>query len=136
MEYEKFRSIWHEALAQASLMSMPPQTPLETIDLAGLSRSYKINVALGHRQPEDSFHISASLEWEWDALQATRGRFREEEILTELMGRNASGLDTIPPWLRIGLTLRGSLPYDAPIPLPGPNQWQQMNLLLQFFCYE
>ncbi len=29
MEYEKFRGIWHKALAQAGLMSMLPQTPLE-----------------------------------------------------------------------------------------------------------
>lgn len=35
MEYEKFRGIWHEALTQAGLMSMPPQAPLETIGLAG-----------------------------------------------------------------------------------------------------
>jgi hypothetical protein len=125
MEYEQFRSVWHEALAQAGLISMPPQTPLETIDLAGLSRSYKINVALGHRQPEDSFHVSTSLEWEWDALQAVRGRFQEEEILTEVMGRKASGLDTVPPWLRVDLALHGSLPYDAPIPLPDPVHWQR-----------
>jgi hypothetical protein len=125
MEYEQFRSVWHEALAQAGLISMPPQTPLETIDLAGLSRSYKITVALGHRQREDSFHVSTSLEWEWDALQAVRGRFQEEEILTEVMGRKASGLDTVPPWLRVDLALHGSLPYDAPIPLPDPVHWQR-----------
>jgi hypothetical protein len=125
MEYEKLRRIWHEALAQAGLMSMLLQTPLETIDLADLSRSYKINVTLGHRQSEGAFHISASLGWEWNALQATRSRFREEEVLTELMGQQASGLDTIPPWLRIDCTLRGSLPYNAPVLLPDPIRWQQ-----------
>jgi hypothetical protein len=31
--YELFRTIWHEALAQAGLMSTPPQKPSEMIDL-------------------------------------------------------------------------------------------------------
>lgn len=71
MEYEQFRSIWHEALAQADLMSAPPQKPSEMMDLVGLSRTYQINVALGQRQPVNSFYISARLEWQWDALQAS-----------------------------------------------------------------
>jgi hypothetical protein len=125
MEYEQFRRVWHEALAQAGLMSVSPQTPVETIDLAGLSRSYKIFVELGHRQPARTFSVFASLKWEWDALQATRGRFREEEILTDLLGREASGLDTVPPWLRVDVTLLGSLPYDSPLPLPAPARWRR-----------
>jgi hypothetical protein len=125
MNYEQFHTIWHEALAQAGLMSVPPPKPSETIDLAWLSRTYRINVRPGHSQPKDSFSVSASLGWQWDALQDARGTFREEEILTELMGRAASNLNTVPPWLRIDVTLRGSLPFDSPIPIPDPARWQR-----------
>lgn len=31
----------------------------------------------------------------------------------------------VPPWLRIDVTLRGSLPYDSPIPLPAPARWRR-----------
>ena len=55
MDYEQFRGVWHEALAQAGLMSAPPQKPSETIDLlVWFSPLYKINVALGHHQPENT----------------------------------------------------------------------------------
>jgi hypothetical protein len=32
MNYDQFRALWHEALAEAGLLSFPPR-PVETIDL-------------------------------------------------------------------------------------------------------
>lgn len=106
MNYEQFRTVWHEALAKAGLMSVPPQRPSEVIDL-------------------DLFYVSATFDWCWDALQAARSITREEDVLTELMGREAYDLDTVPPWLRIGLTLRGGLPLDSPISMPEPARWRR-----------
>ncbi|MCQ3978131.1 MAG: hypothetical protein DPW09_32295 [Anaerolineae bacterium] len=125
MNYEQFRTVWHEALAKAGLMSVPPQKPSEVLDLEGFSRTYKINVGLGMAQPKTSFYVSATFDWCWDALQAARSITREEDVLTELMGREAYDLDTVPPWLRIGLTLRGGLPLDSPIPMPEPARWRR-----------
>lgn len=121
----QFRTVWHEALGKAGLMSVPPQKPLEAIDLEGFSRTYKINVGLGMAQPKTSFYVSATLDWCWDALQAARSLTREEDVLTELMGREAYDLDTVPPWLRIGLTLRGGLPLGLPIPMPETARWHR-----------
>lgn len=125
MNYEQFRVVWHEALAEAGLMSAPPQKPSESIDLESLSRVYKINVALRLALPGSSFYVSASLDWHWDALQAARSMTREEDVLTELMGRKAYEVDTVPPWLRISLTLRGGPPLDSPIPMPEPSRWRR-----------
>ena len=125
MNYEQFRTLWHEALARAGLMSLAPFQPSETIDLAAFSRTYELNIILETARPKTWFFVSATLDWRWDALQAARSLTVEEDVLTELLGRSASDRDTVPPWLRIDLTLRATLPLDSRTPLPEPPRWRR-----------
>ena len=41
MDYDAFRELWHEALAQAGLVSVP-FWPTETVDLRHMDRAYKV----------------------------------------------------------------------------------------------
>ncbi len=65
MNYNQFRTIWHEALETAGLIPFPPR-PMEAVELDWLSRRYSIRVSLRGVQRAGPFYISAGLSWRWD----------------------------------------------------------------------
>jgi hypothetical protein len=123
MNYEQFRAAWHEALTEAGMGSyLAP--PTETTDVGRMSRTYQVYVHLGHSQEVEPFHVSASLRWTWDALQAARTATTEEDALMLFLGDERRHQDTERPWLRVDVTLHATLPWGSPLPLPEPPMWR------------
>ena len=124
MNYDQFRTIWHEALDAAGLMPFPPR-PMEAVELDWLSRRYRISVSLRGVQRAGPFYINAGLSWKWDAALAARSATTEEDLLIEVLGQDGYYLVTEQPWLRVDVTLRATLPMDAPIPMPDASAWRR-----------
>ena len=124
MNYDQFRTVWHEALDEAGLLPFPPR-PAEAVDLRWTSRTYSIHVSLRGVQRAGLFHISAGLSWKWRAALAARSATTEEDLLMELLGRDGYYLVTEQPWLRVDVTLRATLPVDSPLPMPDAGAWSR-----------
>jgi hypothetical protein len=61
------------------------------------------------------------LSWRWGALQTARTNTTEEDVLTEMLGRNALvGAPTERPWIRVDIVLKATLPYGKPLAMPAP----------------
>jgi hypothetical protein len=124
MNYDQFRTLFHEALETAGLAHVPFR-PIETVELDGIGRTYEITVTPGGAQRAGPFHVTATLGWRWGAALAARSVTSEEDLLTEILGRDGYYLVTEQPWLRVDVTLNATLPWDAPLPLPGANAWSR-----------
>ena len=123
MNYDQFRTLWHEALDAAGLMPSLPH-PMEAISLDGMSRTYKTIVVLGEQEIRP-FYVTATLSWEWDAALTARSATTEEDLLIEVLGQDGYYLVTQRPWLRVDVTLSATLPADAPIPMPDAGAWRR-----------
>jgi hypothetical protein len=64
VDYDQFRTLFHEALDAAGLMPALPQS-LEAVSFDRMSRTYETIVKLGAEQPRP-FYVTATLSWEWD----------------------------------------------------------------------
>jgi hypothetical protein len=65
--------------------------------------------------------VTASLSWRWGALQTARTNTTEEDVLTEMLGRNdLVGAPTERPWIRVDIVLKATLPYGKPLAMPAP----------------
>jgi hypothetical protein len=124
MDYDLFRTLWHEALDAAGLLPHP-LWPTETLDVHRMSRAYSLLVSLGDGRGTEPFYTTANLEWQWDASHSARSATTEEDLLMEVLGRDGYYLATETPWLRIGATLNATLPWDSPLPLPDPETWRR-----------
>lgn len=60
------------------------------------------------------FHVTAKLSWKWDAMNTVRGTTRDEDVLSEPLGRDqAQDLVTEKPCVR-DIKLRASARSSAP----------------------
>jgi hypothetical protein len=76
-------------------------------------------------QHAEPFHVTAMLEFRWDALETAWTNTTEEYVLHELLGLDRTRRPrTAMPWLRIDVTLRASTVWGKEIPLPAPSAWQ------------
>jgi hypothetical protein len=124
MNYEQFRTTWHEALTKVGMAPFLAP-PTETLDLGHMNRTYQIYVRFASSRDIEPFSITAKLSWTWDALQSARTATVEEDVLMELLGMEQRYMDTEQPWLRVDVTLSASLPLDSPLPLPEAAIWRQ-----------
>ena len=124
MDYDAFRERWHEALAQARLVSVP-FWPTETVDLRHMDRAYQVYMPMPHREQTRPFHVTVELSWRWDALQSARTATTEEDLLVALLGEDGHDLDTERRWVRIDVTLHATLPVNAPLPMPDDDVWRR-----------
>jgi hypothetical protein len=126
MNYQEFRDLWHETLREARLQIPYPIGPTEKIDLSNMSRSYECVIHAGLRPKSEPFHLSVKIEWDWDATISARYETTEEDMLMQIFGEfGIHTEDTIPPWLRMDVSLHASMPYDTAYPLPSLDQWQR-----------
>lgn len=125
MDYSAFKSLWTTTLTSAGLLSFQ-QRPDETIDLGNMDRKYRVYVRdFGGHAPEP-FHVSCKLSWRWDALQSTRTSTTEEDLLTQLHGRDeAADVDTEHPWLRVDIKLHASLQWGEAQKMPSKATWKR-----------
>jgi hypothetical protein len=124
MNYEQFRTAWHEALTEVGMGSFL-SPPTEAVDLGQMSRTYQVYVRAGSSQGVKPFNVTASLSWTWDALQSARTATVEEDVLMELLGMEKRYVDTEQPWLRVDISLSATQPLDSPLPLPSATVWRQ-----------
>lgn len=123
MRYEEFRAAWEDALRESKL-SMIGLWGEETLDLRTTSRNYEVHVEPLGGQDAQPFFVAATLSFKWKVLNTARTVTREEDMLTELFGReSAYDLETEQPWLRIDIKLNASLPYGKPLSMPSKAAW-------------
>ncbi len=122
MTYEEFKQVWSDALRESGLGLIGVDPVHETLDLRAMDRKCESFV---EPRPQDvePFHVSASLSWQWNALHAARTRTTEEDMLTELLGRESSSRRTERPWLRVDVELGASLPWGQAMPMPPREVW-------------
>lgn len=124
MTYEQFKKTFLRALDECGLPTMGPPPHKETLELDSTDRTVSIYVEPLARDIGGKFHVSGELSWHWGALLAARTTFREEDTLTELLGREeAYEVETERPLLRLDISLRAGLMHGHEIPMPAPATW-------------
>ena len=125
MNYTTFKSIFTNALAEAHLLG-PAARPKETIDLENMDRRYSVRLGLDGPQKAEPFTVTCKLGWRWDALQSARVVTTEEDMLTELHGRDeAANMDTERPWLRVDVKLCATFPWGKGSTMPNKSTWKR-----------
>lgn len=126
MTYEEFKQAWIAARRESGLPLASAHEGEETLELRSLDRIFETFVEPLGGQEAEPFRVSAALSWRWDALLAARSATTEEDMLTEVLGRErVSGhkVRTERSPIRMDVTLRASLPYGKAIPMPAPVAW-------------
>jgi hypothetical protein len=120
--YDEFKEAWLLALRESGLRIFGIDALSESLELRATTRIGESLVAPHYRT--DPFSVSAKFRWCWDALHTARTTTCEEDMLAELLGREAVGRTrTDRPWMRIDISLRASLPFESPMPLPSRARW-------------
>lgn len=124
MTYAEFKQAWTWALRDSALPIFGVDPIQESVDLRTMDRTCESFVEPFGGQDTEPFHVTASLSWRWGSIQTARTATTEEDLLTELLGReNVRRVRTERPWLRVDVSLRASLPYGNPIPMPSGSAW-------------
>jgi hypothetical protein len=122
--YEEFLHVWVSTLRGSGLQIFGAHDGTETLDPRSMARSYEGFVEPLGGQETEPFFVTAGFSWRWDALLTARTHFREEDVLTELLGRaRGSKASTERPAVRLDVSLRASLPYGKPVPMPSAEAW-------------
>lgn len=125
MDYDSFRAAWTSALWKSGLRRIDPQ-PLETFDVRSLDRTYETVIEPLGGQDAAPFYVMAKLRWVWDALGNTRARLGDEQVLEQLIGRDAAADMPTEKWfIRVDLELIATAPHGHPLPMPAPAAWQR-----------
>jgi len=123
MNYESFRDAWNHALRESRLPLIAHRAE-ETLDLQTLDRNYVVYVEPLGGQDAPPFHLTATLSWSWHALQTARAATKDEDILSEMLGRDgAADLETEKPYVRVDIKLSDRAPYGKPLPMPAEGRW-------------
>jgi len=123
VNYDEFKQAWVWAVRESGLPIIGLDPIDETLDLRSTERTCKSFVESPRRQHPEPFHVTAALEFRWDALHAARTRSNEGDMLQELLGQDRRNARTERPWLRVDVTLRASTMWGKEIPLPSPAAW-------------
>lgn len=125
MNYESFRDAWNRALRESRLPQITHRAE-ETLDLQTLDRTYLIYVEPLGGQDAPPFHLTATLSWSWHALQTARAATKDEDVLSEMLGRDgAEDLETEKPYVRVDIKLAARAPYGKPLPMPAEGRWAE-----------
>ena len=126
MTYDEFKQTWGRALRDSGLPILSAHDGKETLDLRSMDRRFESYVEPVGGQEAEPFHVAASLSWCWDALATARTSTTEEDMLTEVLGRERvwrHKVRTERSALRVDVSLGASLPYGKAIPMPAPLMW-------------
>lgn len=125
MDYDAFKAGFLEALAESELPTIGFVPAKEELDLRALDRTCTVYVEPIGGARDQRFHVSAAISWRWGVAQTARTRSTEEDLLTQLLGREgAEGTQTEPPQLRVDISLQASLEFGKSLPMPGPEAWR------------
>src|SRR5579863_253919 len=119
MNHQSFRSALEAALRSSGLPTFGIGGE-ELLDLQHLDRVNRIAVEPIGGQDAEPFLVTAWLSWRWSALQTARTDTTEEDVVTELLGRDDEEvIRTERPWIRVDITLKATLPHGMPMAMPG-----------------
>ena len=117
MNHDAFMSAWLDTLRAAGLLGYP-DAPEDLIDVGNMARKYSLRVGMGAKQSAEPFLATMRLGWTWSPILAARVHTNEEDLLTELLGREqAEAVVTERPWIRVDVELHASLPWGKPLRL-------------------
>jgi hypothetical protein len=85
--YDEFKQTWGLALRDSGLPILSAHEGKETLDLRSMDRGFESYVEPLGEQEAEPFHVAAVLSWRWDALATARTVTTEEDMLTEVLGR-------------------------------------------------
>ena len=126
MTYHEFMQAWIRARRESGMPLLSAHEGKETLDTRSLSRTFETYVEPLGGQEAEPFHVAASLSWCWHALATARTSTTEEDMLTEVLGRERvwkHKVRTERSPLRVDVTLSASLPYGKANPMPVPPVW-------------
>src|SRR5262249_37612206 len=92
--------------------------PSNSRTLCGIGKVY-VHGAV--RPSPEPFHLSAEFSFTWRPFDAARAYAREEDLLTELVGRRKQLPKTERRWKRVDLSLHAGLPYGSTAAMPPPQ---------------
>lgn len=121
MNFEDFLASWRRCLRGTGLPTIGFERT--TLDLTSLCRVYETAVEPIKREQVEPFFARAVLSFRWSAIETTRGHLREEDVLTELLGREDGKVDTEPRFLRVDVKLAASTMHGKEIPMPSKDRW-------------
>jgi hypothetical protein len=120
VRYDEFRDQLEAAL-QGNSLNFHSLQRVETIELANTVRHWKVYVHGAARPSAEPFHVSAEIGFAWSPFDAARACAREEDLLTELIGRRKQLPRTERRWKRVDLSLHAGLPYGSTTAMPEPR---------------
>jgi hypothetical protein len=126
LTYDEFKQTWGRALRDSGLPILSAHEGKETLDLRSMDRAFESYVEPLGGQEAEPFHVAATLSWRWDAVATAPTVTTEEDMLTEVLGRErvwGHKVRTERSPLRVDVSLHASLPYDEAIPMPTPSVW-------------
>jgi hypothetical protein len=126
MTYDELKQAWIAARRESGLPLFSGYEGNETLDLRSQARTFETFVEPVGGQEAEPFHVGASLSWRWDALLTARSATTEEDMLTEVLGRErvrGHKVKTERSPLRVDVSLRASLSYGKAIPMPAGMVW-------------
>jgi hypothetical protein len=118
VRYDEFRDELEAALQRNSLHFHSLQR-VETIELANTVQHWKVYADGAAPPSTEPFRVSAEIAW--SPFDAARSYAREEDLLTELIGRKKRLPRTERRWKRVDLRLHASLPYGSTTAMPAPQ---------------
>jgi hypothetical protein len=121
MRYDEFRDQLQEALQDVGLFLQRIGNPVETIELSGMGRRWKVYILQSSPPNAEPFHVSAEIAFGWSPFDTARSYTCEEDLLTELLGRKKQSSNTAQRFTRVDLELRASLPYGSTTIIPDPQ---------------
>lgn len=123
MTYEEFRAAFMAALRESKLPMIGLHVE-ETTNARTMSRRFEVHVEPVGGSDAEPFHVAAALWWNWDALFTARTAFSEDEMLTEMFGRDgALTLLSERRRLRIDIKFTASLRWGSALPMPPKAAW-------------
>jgi hypothetical protein len=121
--YRDFKRAWVTALRDSGLRNIGIDHVTESLDLASMRRTCK-SVVEPVGQDVEPFHVGGTLEWHWHSLHDARTATTEEDVLTELLGRDdVRRVRTERPWIRVDVTLHATTLWGKEVAMPGPSTW-------------
>ena len=133
MNYEEFRTIWHNTLKSSGLTGLAPIWPSEKIETRTMDRTYSLPIVWKSIDHQDNhFNVTAKLSWRWDALQSARFSTTEEDMLSQIYDDFTIHEDTDPPWMRLDVCLKAHLQHSHQSkPLPFESTWDRWINIIQ-----
>ncbi|MEJ2245791.1 MAG: hypothetical protein P8Y80_06885 [Acidobacteriota bacterium] len=121
MRYHEFRDQMQIALGDAGLSGQYVGDPTETVDLNDMGRRCKIYISGSTTADTEPFYVAAKIAFNWNPFETARSYTREEDLLTEILGRTKRPSKTKPRHVRVDLVLSATLPHGSTTAVPEPR---------------